>query len=125
MNFRAVAPFLVIASLLSPAVAQESVVVGTQRLADNGALFLAAAAGYFKAEGIDLAMTAYESDRMMAEALASGGTDFALGGFTSAAFNLAGKGTIKANAREALLRGHRKRVRPRSHSPPQNPPEIE
>ncbi len=34
--------------------------VGTQRLADNGALFLAAAEGYFKAEGIDLGMTAYE-----------------------------------------------------------------
>ena len=78
MNFRALAPFLVIASVISPAAAQESVVVGTQRLADNGALFLAAAAGYFKAEGIDLAMTAYASDRIVAEALASGATDFAL-----------------------------------------------
>jgi hypothetical protein len=57
MNFRKVAPILVIASLVSPAVAQERVVVGTQRLTDNAALFLAAAAGYFKAEGIDLAMT--------------------------------------------------------------------
>jgi ABC-type nitrate/sulfonate/bicarbonate transport system substrate-binding protein len=98
MNFRALAPFLVIASLVSPATAQECVVIGTQRLADNGALFLAAAAGYFKAEGIDLAMTAYENDRMVAEALASGATDFALAGFTPAAFNFAGKGTIKAIA---------------------------
>ena len=98
MNFRALAPFLVIASLVSPATAQECVVIGTQRLADNGALFLAAAAGYFKAEGIDLVMTAYETDRMVAEALASGATDFALAGFTPAAFNFAGKGTIKAIA---------------------------
>ncbi len=98
MIFRALAPFLVIASLVSPAAAQERVVIGTQRLADNGALFLAAAAGYFKAEGIDLAMTAYENDRMVAEALASGATDFALAGFTPAAFNFAGKGTIKAIA---------------------------
>jgi NitT/TauT family transport system substrate-binding protein len=98
MNFRALAPFLVIASLVSPAAAQERVVIGTQRLADNGALFLAAAAGYFKAEGIDLVMTAYENDRMVAEALASGATDFALAGFTPAAFNFAGKGTIKAIA---------------------------
>ena len=30
MKFRAVAPFLVMASLLSPAAAQERVVVGTQ-----------------------------------------------------------------------------------------------
>ena len=37
MNFRALAPFLVIASLVSPAAAQERVVIGTQRLADNGA----------------------------------------------------------------------------------------
>ena len=65
MIFRVLAPFLVIASLVSPAAAQERVVIGTQRLADNGALFLAAAAGYFKAEGIDLAMTAYENDRMI------------------------------------------------------------
>ena len=98
MNFRAVAPFLVIASLVSPAAAQERVVIGTQRLTDNGALFLAAAAGYFKAEGIELAMTAYENDRVVAEALASGATDFALAGFTPAAFNFAGKGTIKAIA---------------------------
>jgi ABC-type nitrate/sulfonate/bicarbonate transport system substrate-binding protein len=49
MNFCAVAPFFVIASLVSPATAQERVVIGTQRLTDNGALFLAAVAGYFKA----------------------------------------------------------------------------
>lgn len=98
MNFRKVAPILVIASLVSPAAAQERVVIGTQRLADNAALFLAAAAGYFKAEGLDLAMTAYENDRMVAEALASGATDLALTGFTPTAFNFAGKGTIKAIA---------------------------
>ena len=61
---------------------------------DNGALFLAA--GYFKAEGIDRTMTTYECGRMVAEALASGTTDFALTG--SAASNFAGKGTIKAIA---------------------------
>jgi len=94
MIFRAVAPFLVVASLVSPATAQERVVIGTQRLTDN----VAAAAGNLKAEGIDLAMTVYESDRTVAEALASGATDFALTGFTPAVFNFAGKGTIKAIA---------------------------
>ena len=98
MNFRKVAPILIVASLVSPAAAQERVVIGTQRLTDNGALFLAAAAGYFKAEGIDLAMTAYENDRIVAETLASGATDLALTGFTPVAFNFAGKGTIKAIA---------------------------
>ena len=80
MIFRAVAPVLVVASLVSPATAQERVVIGTQRLTDN----VAAAAGNLKAEGIDLAMTVYESDRTVAEALASGATDFAHTGFTPA-----------------------------------------
>src|SRR5262245_4280456 len=98
MNFRALAPFLVVASLVSPATAQERVVIGTQRLANNGGLFLAAAAGYFTAEGIDLAMTPYKNDRCVAEPLASGATDVALTGFTPAAFDFAGKGAIKAIA---------------------------
>jgi ABC-type nitrate/sulfonate/bicarbonate transport system substrate-binding protein len=48
-----IAVLIVIASVAFPADAQERVVVGTQRLTENGALFLAAAEGYFKAEGID------------------------------------------------------------------------
>jgi hypothetical protein len=43
-------------------------------------------------------MTAFENGRMVAETLASGVADFALTGFTPAAFNLAGKGMIKAIA---------------------------
>jgi NitT/TauT family transport system substrate-binding protein len=96
-----IAVLLVVGSLAVPAAAQERVLIGTQRLAENGALFLAAAQGYFKAEGIDLSMTAYESDQMVAEKLAAGITDFALVGFTPAAFNLAGKGQIKAIAAQA------------------------
>ncbi|MGC1789946.1 MAG: hypothetical protein WA753_00720 [Pseudolabrys sp.] len=53
MNSRKIAPFLIIASLVSPAAAQE-VAIGTQRLPDNGALFLSAAAGYFKARASTL-----------------------------------------------------------------------
>ena len=93
-----IAAFIVLTFLAAPALAQERVVVGTQRLTDNGALFLAAAEGYFKAEGIDLGMTAYGSDQAVAETLASGTTDFGLAGFTPAAFNLAGRGLIKAIA---------------------------
>ncbi|HYC17182.1 MAG TPA: ABC transporter substrate-binding protein [Pseudolabrys sp.] len=92
------AAFIALTILADPTLAQERVVVGTQRLTDNGALFLAAAEGYFKAEGIDLGMTAYGSDQAVAETLASGTTDFGLAGFTPAAFNLAGKGLIKAIA---------------------------
>jgi len=80
-----VAIVAVIASFAVPAAAQERVAIGTQRLTENGALFLAAAQGYFKAEGIELGMTAYESDGAVAERLAAGTTDFALVGFTPTA----------------------------------------
>ena len=96
-----VAIFIFISNLSPAAYAQERVVIGTQRLSENGALFLAAAQGYFKAEGIDLAMTAYDSDKAVAEMLASGATDFGLARFTPAAFDAAGKGLIRAIAAQA------------------------
>ena len=96
-----VAIFIFISNLSFAADAQERVVIGTQRLSENGALFLAAAEGYFKAEGIDLAMTAYDSDKAVADMLASGATDFGLARFTPAAFDAAGKGLIRAIAAQA------------------------
>jgi NitT/TauT family transport system substrate-binding protein len=87
-----------IAVLFTPALAQERVTVGTQRLTTSGALFLAATNGYFKAEGLDVEMTAHTSPQLVVEALAGGSTDFAVAAFTGAAFNLAGKGAIKAIA---------------------------
>src|SRR5580765_2828841 len=101
MSRLTVAIFILISNLSFAADAQERVVIGTRRLSENGALFLAAAQGYFKAEGIDLAMTAYESDQTVAETLAAGTTDFGLAGFTPTAFNFAGKGLIKAIAAQA------------------------
>src|SRR6187401_3813736 len=91
-----VAIFIFISNLSFAADAQERVVIGTQRLSENGALFLAAAEGYFKAEGIHLAMTAYDSDKTVAEMLASGATDLGLARFTPAAFDAAGKDLIRA-----------------------------
>jgi len=98
MILRVLALFSLIASVICPAAAQERVAVGTQRLIANGALFLAAAQGYFKAEGLDLEMTAYRSDKDVVDAVALGATDFGLAAFTPAAFNYAGRGLIKAVA---------------------------
>jgi NitT/TauT family transport system substrate-binding protein len=98
MILRTAAIFSLIATLLSPALAQEKVAVGTQQLATSGALFLAASKGYFKAEGLDVEMTAYPAAQAVVEALAGGATDFGVAEFTGAAFNLAGKGAIKAIA---------------------------
>ncbi|MCF8477923.1 MAG: ABC transporter substrate-binding protein [Pseudolabrys sp.] len=72
--------------------------MGTMRHIDNGALFLAAARGYFKAEGLDLDMTAYASNSDVAQSVAAGGVDFGLAAFTTTAFNYAGRGLIKAIA---------------------------
>ncbi len=98
MIFRILATFSIIAGSLCPAAAQERVTVGTMQQIANGALFLAAAKGYFKAEGLDVEITAYASDQDVVEALAGNATDFGLAGFTATAFNLAGKGAIKAVA---------------------------
>ncbi len=87
-----------IAALLTPAAAQERVVVGTTRSIANAVLFLGVEQDYFKAEGLDVEMTAYASDQEVVEALAAGVTDLGLAGFTATAFNLAGAGTIKAVA---------------------------
>lgn len=97
----AVAIVIFICNLSFAAYAQERVVIGTRRLSENGALFLAAAQGYFKAQGIDLAMTAYDSDKAVADTLSSGVTDFGLARFTPAAFDAAGKGMIRAIAAQA------------------------
>jgi NitT/TauT family transport system substrate-binding protein len=86
------------AGLSGSAAAQEHVTVGTMRDVHNAALFMADARGYFKAEGLDVGMMAYKSDSDVVQALAGGGTDFALAGFTTAAFKYAGEGLIKAIA---------------------------
>jgi NitT/TauT family transport system substrate-binding protein len=95
MIIRALAILTLVAGLTAPAAAQVRVTIGTQRLADNGALFLAAARGYFKAEGLDVEMTAYKSDKEVAQAVAAGAVEFGLAAFTTEAFNYAGQGFFK------------------------------
>lgn len=94
----ALAAVTFIAALLTPAAAQERVAVGTTRAVANAVLFLGVEQGLFKAEGLDIEMTAYATDQDVVEALAAGGTDLGLAGFTARAFNLAGGGVIKAIA---------------------------
>jgi NitT/TauT family transport system substrate-binding protein len=95
MILRALALVSLIAISTVAASAQERVTVGTMRLTANGALFLAAARGYFKAEGLDVQMTAFQSEKEVADALAAGASEFGLASFTPAAFNYAGRGLIR------------------------------
>lgn len=89
---------LALGSMATPAAALEPVTVATTRDVTNAALFLAATRGYFKAEGIELAMRAYPGAPAAAEALAGGDADLGLFAFSATAFNLAGAGKIKAIA---------------------------
>jgi NitT/TauT family transport system substrate-binding protein len=82
-------------SLVVASLAQEHVSVAAQRLAANGALFLADARGYFKEEGLDVEMTAYGSARDVAQAVGSGSADFGVAGYTGDTFSYAGQGLIK------------------------------
>lgn len=93
---------LALAIVYSPAaVAQERVTVATMRSVPNGALFLAAARGYFKAEGITLDMTAYASDADVVRAMAAGGTDFGLANWSIETVKLASQGAFRAVAGQA------------------------
>ncbi len=101
MILRALAILALVADLVMPAAAQERVLAVTQRSAANGALFIAAVRGYFKAEGLELQMGAYYTTREVVEAVASGRAEFGLTELTPAGFNLAGRGVIKIVAAQA------------------------
>jgi NitT/TauT family transport system substrate-binding protein len=92
------AALALLALLATSASAQEHVSVAAQRLPENGALFIADARGYFKAEGLDVEMTAYNSEREVAQAAA----DFGIAAFSPAAFDYAGEGLIRFVAAQAV-----------------------
>jgi NitT/TauT family transport system substrate-binding protein len=98
---RALAVFSLIACCLTPAAAQERVKVGTMQSVSSGVFFLAAIKDYFKAEGLEVDITAYASDQDVVQALAAGATDFGVAGFTVPAFDYASRGLIKAVAGQA------------------------
>jgi NitT/TauT family transport system substrate-binding protein len=96
------AALALLAILATSASAQERVTVAAQRLPENGALFIADARGYFRAEGLDLEMTAYNSARDVAQAAASGAADFGIAAFSAPAFEYAAEGLIKFAAAQAV-----------------------
>ena len=101
---RALAAFALAVLLLTPAAAEERITIGTTRSSDNGALFLAVARGYFGAEGLNVEMTAYASDKDVAQAVAAGAVDFGLAGFTPQTFDYAAQGFFKLVAAQVQER---------------------
>jgi len=96
------AALALLAILATSASAQEHVSIAAQRLPENGALFIADARGYFKAEGLDVEMIAYNSEQEVAQAAASGAADFGIATFSPAALEYAGEGLIKFAAAQAV-----------------------
>jgi len=97
MICRAVALCVLVACLIGRASAEDRVTVAITRNVGNAVLFLAAARGYFIAEGLTLEMRAYP-DAPAAEAFAGGHADLGLMAFSPRAFALAGSGKINAIA---------------------------
>ncbi|MBS0245252.1 MAG: ABC transporter substrate-binding protein [Proteobacteria bacterium] len=98
MIFRIAIAIALLVYSLSAAQADERVTVATMRNVANGALFVAAARGYFKAEGITLDMTAYPSDADVVKAMASGSAEIGLANWSADTVKLASQGIFKAVA---------------------------
>lgn len=100
MMLRAAAVAIALACT-APAWAQERVTIAVTRASTNGALFLAAARGYFKAEGIEPDMTAYATDGEVVKAMAAGSADVALAHWSIETVKLATQIGFKAVAAQA------------------------
>jgi NitT/TauT family transport system substrate-binding protein len=87
--------------LVATAAAQEKVAVGVLRFVSSGALFVAAEKGYFKQEGLDVALKFFDAAQPISVAVVSGDVDLGLTAFTAGLFNLAGKGGLKVIAAQA------------------------
>lgn len=92
---RLLSALAIVGSLIAPAAALDHVTVAARRVADNGALFLADAHGYFRAEGLDVEMVAYPTEIAVAQAVASGAIDLGVAHYSPAAFDYAAHGLIQ------------------------------
>lgn len=75
-------------------VAAETIKIGTQKPV-GGPLYIAAAKGYFAAEGLTPDYVFFEAGEPIAVAGASGAIDFGVAGLTGGFYSLAGKGALR------------------------------
>ena len=78
-----------------PARAADHIKVGTVSSLGSAPIFVAAAKGYFKDEGLDAELVPFESAQPVAVAVTSGDIDFGSTGMTDAFFILANQGALK------------------------------
>lgn len=78
-----------------PARADDPITIGVVRSQGGAAAFVAAAKGYFKAQGLDAKLVLFDSAAPIAVAAAAGDIDFGSTALTAAFCNLAGEGTLR------------------------------
>lgn len=86
------AALLLLASL--PAGAQTPVRVGVLKLSSSAPVFIAYDKGYYKAQGLDVALKFFDAAQPVAVAAAAGDIDIGVTAFTAGLFNVAGKGAV-------------------------------
>ena len=75
--------------------AAEPMRIGVLKLASSGPVFIAAAEGYFAAEGLDASLVYFDAAQPVAVAAVSGDIDVGVTGLTAGFYNLAGKGELR------------------------------
>ncbi len=89
---RIAATLIALSALASPAAAADSVKIGYTRTATDVAIYVADKRGYFKAEGLDVAMINVASASAMLVPMASGDLDAMAGSASAGLFNAANRG---------------------------------
>lgn len=72
----------------------ETIKIGSQKVA-GGPLYIAAAKGYYAAEGLEPDYVFFEAGEPIAVAAASGSIDFGVAGLTGGLYSLAGQGALR------------------------------
>ena len=86
---------VVAAARQSPAAAADEIHVGILPLTSHAPSIIAAAKGYFAAQGLDVAFVTFQAAEPMAVAIASGDVDFGVTAITGGLISLADKGVVK------------------------------
>src|ERR1700722_17746135 len=91
----------VLASVLPPSHAAETVNLGLLKTAGNAAIFVADDRGYFAAEGVTVDMHFFDGALPIAVATVSGDVDIGSTAFTAGLYNLAAQGALRVVAAQS------------------------
>jgi NitT/TauT family transport system substrate-binding protein len=85
----------------APASTPIRISVGVLRLSSSGPVFIADARGYFREQGLEVALTFFTAAQQVPVAVTSGDAEFGVTGLTAGFFNLAGRGALRIIASQS------------------------